>query len=226
MVWRLAKSLDTLSREIKTKYKGTTIWSIGDDKHKNTWSDHNPNDAGVVCAVDILKDGGLPLYGFVEHLIADGHPNLRYVIYQDTIYHVRDDFEGKEYSGSYHSHVHVSVGNGPDGRSTHDYDDTSSWHIADMDGTPSKPSKPSNPTQGWTDKIVAELPVLSEGSSGLAVNRAQALLNIMGAGLVEDGRFGRNTDRETREYQRRAGLVPDGFIGPKTWRSLLVGKHV
>ena len=224
MAWRLAKSLGVLSKEIKSRYPKTTIWSIGDKDHQDDWSDHNPNSKGVVCAIDILSNGGMSLGFFVGFITGEGaHPNLRYVIYQDKIYERSNNFEPKNYRGAYHSHVHVSVGNGPDGRSTRDYDSTEPWDYASVT-PPSNPKPPTTPNEGWFESLMSDLPELSKGSKGLYVNRHQALLNIAGARLVEDGDFGPVTERETEEFQRKYGLVPDGIVGPKTWTKELTWK--
>jgi hypothetical protein len=221
---REAYSLRQLETEIQEFYPGTTTWEKGDANHQASFSDHNENKAGVYCAKDILDNGGMNLAEFVRWLTANPHPNLRYVIYKDKIYHRRDNFEPKEYTGKYHKHVHVSVGNGPDGRSTSGYDNRASWGIANLgkNPTPVKPSKPT--TQGWTDKLMAELPEVSRNTTGRYVNVVQALLNISGAGLAEDGKFGDHTERETKEYQRKHGLTPDGVVGKRTWPVLIKGK--
>src|SRR6185503_2376048 len=83
---RPAKSIARLESEIEATYPGTTVWIVGDEAHKNTWSDHNANAAGVYCAADVKGDGGLSLPKFVAHLIARPHPNLRYVIFNHKIY--------------------------------------------------------------------------------------------------------------------------------------------
>ena len=126
---REAKSLQVLEGEIQSEYPGTTTWEKGDKKHQDEWSDHNENAAGVYCAKDILDDGGMDLQAFVDHIVAHPHPNLRYVIHKQTIYERNNGFDGEEYGGDYHGHVHVSVGNGPDGRSTSNYDSTAPWGI-------------------------------------------------------------------------------------------------
>lgn len=220
---REAYSLQQLETELQEFYPGTTTWEEGDKSHKATWSDHNKNAAGVYCAKDILSDGGLPLAAFVAWITANPHPCLRYVIYKDKIYHRRDNFDAKEYTGSYHSHVHVSVGNGPDGRSTSDYDVRSSWGVSYL-GKNVKPVKPSKPvSKGWTDKLMSDLPLLKRNSKGPAVERWQALLNTRGANLKEDGFFGPNTGRDTRDFQRDHGLTVDEKVGKNTWSKMLVG---
>lgn len=183
--WRKAKSLVVLDNEIENHYPGTTIWDIGDEDHRNGWSDHNANECcDVVCADDILSDGGLDLQKLADHLVAHPHPNLRYVIFNRKIYQRKNGFKSQDYNGknAHETHVHVSVGNGPDGRSTGGYDDTSSWRIAEIDGKPSKPgnSKPSVPKSDWTQDLIMALPTLRQGARGSDVKRLQALLAANG----------------------------------------------
>jgi N-acetylmuramoyl-L-alanine amidase len=87
-----------------------------------------------------------------------------------------------------------------------------------------QPQKPQEPNkESWFEKLMEDLPELNKGDKGIAVKRAQALINVGGGNLKEDGLFGDNTERETKEYQEKHGLKPDGIIGPKTWTKLLVG---
>jgi hypothetical protein len=54
-----------------------------------------------------------------------------------------------------------------------------------------------------------------------AVRTLQDALNdITGAGLVVDGKFGRNTKAAVRSFQQLARLDDDGVVGPNTWRAL------
>lgn len=222
---REAYSLQQLETELQEFYPGTTTWELGDKRHQDTYSDHNPNSKDVICAKDILHDGGLPLAAFVAWITANPHPNLRYVIYNRKIYHRRDNFASKDYNGvnAHEKHVHVSVGNGPDGRSTSGYDDRTTWGVSYL-GKNVRPTKPSRPaTEGWTDKLMADLPELKRNSKGKYVKRAQALLNTRGYNLREDGEFGKLTGVATRDFQHDNGLTVDEVIGKKTWTKLVSG---
>lgn len=220
---REAYSLQQLETEIQEFYPGTTTWEEGDSAHKATWSDHNKNAAGVYCAKDIVGDGGMNLGAFVAWITANPHPNLRYVIYKDKIYHRRNNFEPEDYTGDYHKHVHVSVGNGPDGRSTTDYDSRMSWGISHL-GKNVKPTRPAKPTnEGWTGKLMNDLPTLKRYDKNAYVGRMQALLNTYGAGLKEDDDFGPSTGRELRDFQRAKDLTVDEHCGKNTWTRLLKG---
>ncbi|WP_260597877.1 peptidoglycan-binding domain-containing protein [Sphingomonas endolithica] len=59
-------------------------------------------------------------------------------------------------------------------------------------------------------------PTLRRGSRGEKVEEIQALLS-----LARDGDFGPVTEATLRAFQRRAGIVPDGIAGPRTWQALL-----
>lgn len=133
MAWRLAGALVVLRNEIQQVAPGTTVWTIGDEAHQQRDSDHNPNAAGVVCAVDVVDDAGLDLAHLAETVRTGGHPAGKYVIYRDRIASAARGWRWRSYGGTFHSHVHVSVGVGPDGASTGPYDDTSPWGLAEED---------------------------------------------------------------------------------------------
>jgi hypothetical protein len=220
--WREAKSLQVLESEIQDQFPGTTTWEIGDKAHQGTWSDHNKNKSGVVCGKDILGDHGLPLQKFVDYITAHPHPNLRYVIFNHKIYERSNGFEPEDYHGKsgHEEHAHVSVGNGPDGRSTKGYDDTSSWHLADMDTKPSQPSKPSKPTTPNNDEEY-DMPTQRRGAKGLYVRILQALLVAWGFKVTIDGIFGAQTERQLRAFQAKHAKPVDGIAGSITWGKLL-----
>lgn len=135
MAWRRARSLIVLEEEIQQVAPGTPVWDIGDVDHQQRASDHNPNQDDVVCAIDVLDDAGLDLAHLAETVRTSGHPAGKYVIYQDRIASWWDDWRWRSYGGKFHSHVHVSVGRGPDGQSTGPYDDTSPWGLEGDDMT-------------------------------------------------------------------------------------------
>lgn len=136
MAWRVARSLVVLTNEVHQLHPGTTVWTIGDQDHADEASDHNPNAADVVCAGDFLPDRGLNLHQFSRQVVASRHPALKYVIYNRQIWSKARASEGwRSYFGDnpHTGHAHVSVGVGPDGRSTGPYDDTSPWGLTEGD---------------------------------------------------------------------------------------------
>ncbi len=55
---------------------------------------------------------------------------------------------------------------------------------------------------------------------GPAVRLVQEALRGYNANLRITGRFDRATEAAVKRFQRRAGLYPDGVVGPATWRAL------
>lgn len=204
MAWRLAKSLSVLRTEILARYPGTTVWTIGDQAHASGYSDHNPNSKGVVCAIDVKGDGGMSLQAFVDHLIKHPHPNLRYVIYNRRIYQRKNGFRAQVYTGpnAHADHAHASAGDGPDGRSTGGYDNTSPWGIATM----GKPAAPAT--------LTVPAPALRENDTGTRIGQLQRALNeALGLKLVVDEDYGPATTTAVRALQRLARITEDGRYG-------------
>lgn len=56
---------------------------------------------------------------------------------------------------------------------------------------------------------------IKKGSRGTDVTTLQKKL-----GIVADGVFGTDTERDVKSWQVRHGLIPDGIVGPSTWSSL------
>ncbi|MEM0979033.1 MAG: peptidoglycan-binding protein [Cyanobacteria bacterium P01_H01_bin.58] len=77
-------------------------------------------------------------------------------------------------------------------------------------------------TPSETQNELIELPTLKTGVRGSAVTRVQETLAFLGfyQGPI-DGIFGPDTEKAVMAFQRNAGLVDDGIIGPATWRELL-----
>jgi hypothetical protein len=115
--WRLAPSLTLLKTTIDRKWPGrlrTFDGTIGDARHQAEKSDHNPNERGVVCAMDITHD---PLNGpdgkaLAEALRASRNPRISYVIHAGQIFSSTvSPWEWRIYPGEdpHKHHVHVSV---------------------------------------------------------------------------------------------------------------------
>ncbi len=58
-------------------------------------------------------------------------------------------------------------------------------------------------------------PTLRRGASGDLVKLIQAK-----AGVDADGDFGPNTEAAVRRFQAASGLVPDGIVGPASWKAI------
>jgi hypothetical protein len=137
--WTLAPSLVTLRREINDLWPGRNKASdgtIGNLAHAARASDHNPDAAGVVRAMDITSwigsDGDVADL-LVRHLRATRDPRVSYIIWQGRICNSRAvdgaaPWAWRPYDGSnpHDKHVHVSVRPAPTG------DDPSLWHLEDI----------------------------------------------------------------------------------------------
>lgn len=206
MAWRLAKSLEKLRAQVNDRWPGrdkSSDGSIGDESHSARTSDHNPNDDGVVCAIDITHDprSGCDAGVLAEKLRASRDPRIKYLISNKRICNSaatggKPAWAWRPYTGKnpHDHHVHISVKG--------DYDNTSPWDLdAKPDAAPKKDAPPPPP-------------VLKKGSKGGEVIALQVLLKVKA-----DGKFGPATDAAVRSFQRRMKLVDDGIVGPATWKA-------
>lgn len=143
MAWRLARSLETLRSQVDNAYpkrNKASDGTLGDSAHAGTASDHNPNGAGVVCALDLTHDPG---NGFDADKLAEAqrrnpHPDLKYMVWRGRIASRIHGWTWRPSSGHF-NHIHLSVGVGTDGRSRPGtYDNTTAWQL----GTNVAPSPP------------------------------------------------------------------------------------
>jgi len=66
-------------------------------------------------------------------------------------------------------------------------------------------------------------PTLRRGSSGTAVKELQQELQKLGYDVGKsgaDGKFGANTEKAVKAFQKDHGLTVDGVVGAKTWAAL------
>ena len=68
----------------------------------------------------------------------------------------------------------------------------------------------------WSELV----PSVRVGATGDDVRAAQLLLNVNGADIAEDGRFGPLTEAATADFERRHDLHVDGIVDIDVWRLL------
>lgn len=154
---RIARSLGTLRLQVDAQWpnrdKSNDGW-IGDAAHAATNSDHNPNAAGVVTALDITND---PAHGLVarklaETLLASRDPRIKYIISNAQIASsLVSPWVWRPYTGAnaHRAHVHISVMADPQL-----YDNTRSWQIGGATiPDPIPPPPPATP--GRFSNIIA-----------------------------------------------------------------------
>jgi len=130
---RVAESLLALRRQVNEMAPGRDTSSdgtLGDQAHQIRNSDHNPDDDGIVTAMDITHD---PAHGVDAGMIAEmlrisQDKRIKYVISNRRIFSSKvSPWQWRTYSGAnaHTKHVHVSV---MDDKAL--YDDTSPWAIS------------------------------------------------------------------------------------------------
>lgn len=236
---RLARSLDRLRSEIRAKNPMTQVDWIGDAAHQKRASDHNPNAAGVVCAIDVYPSGRettgkvIDLAAFAEFVRTRRHPAGKYVIYRQRIALASNGWKWRTHTGDYHPHVHVSVGVGPDGQSTGPYDNLEEWGWGSV----------KLPT--WQEGIIKTMDtvdlshVTSEARTyvhspdvallqGLLMAHGYGPTGLVASNGLPDGIGGPKTRAALGDYQRGARTgkpadpgTPDYIAGPATWAALL-----
>lgn len=142
MVWRgddsgkrVARSLLTLYDQVEAAYPQdrdrSSDGTIGDSSHQATHSEHNPDENGVVRALDVTND---PAHGLVSRALAQAlldsrDPRLWYVISNNQIAasNVEPKWQWRPYNGPnpHTAHMHISVVADPAL-----YDDTRPWMIS------------------------------------------------------------------------------------------------
>lgn len=198
--WRLAKSLIKLRAQVDARWPDrdrSTDGDIGDAAHQSRESDHNPNAADVVTAIDIDRDiaPNFKARDLAEALVASRDPRIKYIISNRQIVSSKvSPWVWRPYDGdnAHSEHCHVSVGADPAL-----YDDDRDWII------------PGVPVADGSRR-------LKLGDVGGDVARLQTLL-----GVPVDGEFGPTTDSALRTFQASHGLEVDGIAGPQTWAALM-----
>lgn len=113
MGWRLANGLVKLRNQINFAHpqrSKVSDGSIGDTAHSARVSDHNPNDRGIVTAIDITHDPAHGVDGAVLSRLLIKDPRAKYVIFHGEIFKARiGHWEPYHGANAHNHHVHVSL---------------------------------------------------------------------------------------------------------------------
>lgn len=215
--WRVAKGLLKLREQINVQYPGRkkdSDGTIGNTEHSARESDHNPDENGVVHALDTTHDPvhGFDSYAFSDMLIRARDPRIKYVISNRRIASGAagpQPWVWRKYTGKnphdHHNHVSIRY----DARYA---DDETPWAL---DGAPSKGSPA---VAAAAENYTPPPRTLKRGSSGADVKTLQQLLGMTGKSA--DGKFGSATQSKVVAFQTGAKLHADGIVGPQTWTAL------
>jgi len=203
--WYLARSLETFRTQINEKYPNrdkASDGTIGDESHSHTDSDHNPNDYGAVCAIDITHDpyNGPDCMALAERIRQADDPRTAYIIWNKQISNPDiENWAWRSYTGKnpHTSHLHHSVR-----QEKELFDDPALWGGVVPVPAEGKPAPP--------------MPKLMVGMVGDSVKVLQIFLVI-----EPDGVFGRVTEEAVMAFQDNNGLVDDGIVGVYTWQALI-----
>lgn len=195
--WRVAASLLILRTEVNAaavRRSTASDGTIGDPAHAARESDHNPNGAHVVCAMDLTNDPahGADMSKLAGFLLHNPHPALKYVIWNRRIASRTHGWSWLPYHGTnpHTHHVHISVGPTAAG-----YDCRLPWGAALAWRAPTR---------------------IRPGTKHPDVGYLQRVLGVRVTNLADEVTIG-----ALRRYQSAHHLDADGVAGPKTWGALL-----
>lgn len=219
MSWRPAPAVSAALGEATRRWPKRSRKSDGtvsSERHKkqNPKSDHDPDERGVVLALDLTHDpaNGCDAHELVRAAVARRDPRIKYAISQDRIWSKKRAAEGwRPYMprnpgrNRHDKHAHISVDRAHE-------DDTSPWW----------PPLPA--LRRAEEDDVKPPPTIRIGSRDRrTVLKLQALLKIPhGHPEIEPhGQFTVALQSIVMDHQRFHGLADDGVVGPDTWRTLI-----
>lgn len=235
VVPNLLEGRDQLNARFPNRDKGAE-GTIGDTSHQASASSHNPDLTGnpeyrdgdsvdEVRAWDADKDLNDPVVTMeqvVQHLLAGARSGkfwwIRYIIFNGRIWHRRDGFVTRTYTGSnkHTDHAHINS----DFTQQADTVTGTNWEFNTLGGSTPAPAPAPAPKPSVRN--------LELGVKGDDVRHLQQVLHDVfpiyrkyvsvkrGQLISVDGDFGPQTKAWVQEFQRRTGLVRDGVVGPNT----------
>lgn len=196
----LAPSLVALRNEVNARWPRrdrTSDGWIGDASHSSRVSDHNPDERGMVHAIDVDVDG-INVGELLKATIGD--PRVWYVIHNRTIYSRTHGFKPRRYTGSnpHTAHAHVSIR-----YSSAAETDTRSWFTAPAKRSKGLPTLDvSNVTgQARNGKAGRRIAKVLNGTKLVQDSLNDRLALRGSARLRVDGKFGKRTVDVMRDYQ-------------------------
>lgn len=211
MAWRVAKSLLQLRKQVDVLWPKRSIASdgtIGNEEHSARLSDHNPDEDGVVKAIDLTHDplNGLDSENLAKALLQSRDVRIKYIISNAKIVSGPAGpaaWVWRAYGGKnpHNHHVHLSVR-----AEAKYYDDVRPWVL----GAVLPPPAPSK-----EKPHIVPFEVLKLGMENPRVIELQRKL-----GLWDDGYFGPATEAAVKARQKELGIVADGVVGAHTWEKL------
>lgn len=267
MAWIVVPNLNELADQMNSRFPKrdkASDGAIGNTSHAARPSSHNPDKTGSpehrdgdsrneVRARDIDKDlkdvNGVTMEQVVQHWIKNARNGklwwVRYIIFNGRIWHKRDNYVTRRYTGSNKHTLHVHVNS--DFSQKADAVTKTDWLLKDFGkpkpkppatkpSLPSLPAKPVSPeTVVAVQKIQRALEVVPDGEWGsktdthaqLMRSAAQAITVNLDIKTIQaiidtpvDGKWGpRSITAFTawvKEFQKALGLKADGVWGPKT----------
>lgn len=208
MAWYVDKGLATLIRQIKDRYPGIVIGTIGDTAHQNRKSDHNPESDGSEDAADFMigkhftKNDAEWLF---DTLYRHRDPRIAFVRYNNRIYSSTvSPWEIRHLAG-HTDHLHLSVND------KHE-NDTRLWRLGGL----------MHKMESLTGYA---LPILKYGENDRdfdgywSITRAQRLLQV-----TDDGDYGPKTATAVAELIGGNGKIIDQRVWIKL-AGLTVAKY-
>lgn len=268
MGWTVVPNLNELVDQMNARFPKrdkASDGTIGNTSHAARPSSHNPDKTGSpehrdgdsrneVRARDIDKDlkdpNGVTMERVVQHWIKNARngklPWVRYIIFNGRIWHKRDNYKTRKYTGSnkHDKHVHVNS----DFTQSADSVTKTNWLLKDFGKPkpkpPAKPAAPAEPAQtDLVKKVQKALEVDVDGTWGSGTDIAAQLMHQAAQAITvnlnikriqriidttEDGKWGpRSTAALTawvKEFQKALGLTADGVWGPKTEAAYLAAR--
>jgi Putative peptidoglycan binding domain len=220
--WFLAPSLAALRNEIDRTWPARSRASdgwIGDRAHRRSPSDHNPvgyrngpsyGSMGSVHALDVTASG-IDTSAVLNAVIGDSR--VAYVIFSGRIWSASRGWASTAYYGDPHTtHIHISLRGESAATALAAERDTSRWLGSGTRGV----STSSNRTS-WAGKY-------RPGARGSHITEIQRRLNAWGfLRSAPTGRFGKQTRRAVRNFQKALGWHghrANGLPGKATLKQL------